>query len=871
MYELRFSSLTVRADVAHDSGHVNGALPKGPKPGRQVVMAEQQAAPVVSALRAAGRAAPLGLPGTPPRLSWSASADGPFEVTTSTGWSATVTRPWIEYAGPALASRQRVTWQVQRSEAAFEVGLLNAADWRATWITGHPERFPRESHDPAPILEHDFTASGGVARVYATALGLYRLWLNGVELTAADLYRPGWTDYRTRVHHQTYAARLLPGRNTIRAVLAKGWYAGRLGLLREPGFYGDLPAFLAQVEEDGEVVAATDSGWRTAKGPILSTDLLRGEIQDLRREPEEWAGALPFEGPVPDVVPQPHDSITGYEIHEGRLVHEHARGPAVFDFGQNLVGWTRLTTPTVPSVEVIVRHGEILTPENLVYRDNLRGAFQEDRYTVPGEGPHVLEPAFTMHGFRYAEVWGLPGDTPYGMYKVRPETRIEAVSVTGLPLRAGWFESSNAALTRLASNVEWTVRDNFLEAATDCPQRDERHGWLGDAGVIAPTAAYHFDISAFLAKFAQDAADAQGPDGEIPNYVPAVPPSGLTPGAPGWSDGFIRLVHTAVQRYGDLGTARRLFPNMVRFLDHVDRANPDGLRVNQTGADFGDWLSLPEREGTPFHFGYEYTGAHSTTPRPVVGTAHSYRSFVQLAEIAAWLGETGEAARLAERAEEIRQAYLKAFLPLREPTQTAFAQAIGYGLVRGADAAEMAAELRHAIERAGRVTTGIHGVEHVLPVLSAHGHADFATRLLLKDEMPSWLYMVAKGATTIWEKWDGIRPDGTLSTAEMNSFNHCALGAVGRHLFEGVAGLDATTTTWTGEIVVRARYTRDLDWVRAGYDSPVGPIRSSWRWAGQAVEHEIEVPGAAFATVHLPEAEPVRLGPGIHTVHVELP
>jgi len=859
------------------------------------------------ALRTGGRIEPLGLPATAPRLSWAVApdVDGAFTVVTADGWRAASARPWLTYDGPPLTSRSRHTWHVEARDrdgravasepATFEVGLAARADWSAGWIAAPALPFRRESFDPCPYLRHEFDlpAGAGPGRVYASALGLYRLWLNGVELTADTLYRPGWTDFHTRVHHQTYdcTALLRPGRNTLAAVLANGWYAGRLGLLREPGYYGDRPAFLAQVEVDGAPVAVTDATWRAGYGALRSSDLLRGETQDLRREPAGWrdAGfddsAWDVAEPLdtwPPVEPQPHESIGAYRVHPGTLVHEHARGPAIYDFGQNLVGWTRLTTRCLPSVELIVRHGEILTPDKLVWRDNLRGAFQEDRYAVPDEGPHRLEPSFTMHGFRYAEVWGLPSVEPYGFLRVPPDTAIEAVSVTGLPDAVGRFECSDDRLTRLARAIEWTVRDNFLEVATDCPQRDERHGWLGDAGVIAPTAAYHFDISAFLTKFAQDAADAQGPDGEIRNYVPAVPPATLRPGAPGWSDGYIRLVHLLAQRYGDLPTARRLFDSMLRFLDHVDRTNPDGLRVNAVGADFGDWLSLPDREGQVPHDEYSYTGAFSTTPKAVHGTAHSYRSFVQLSEIAAWLGRDEESARLARRAERIRDAYRAAFvLPdgsIKDATQTAYAQAVGFGLLDGPDARVAADRLREAIERTGHVTTGIHGVQHVLPVLHAHGHADFAVDQLLRDAMPSWLYMVGQGATTVWEKWDGIRPDGTLATAEMNSFNHCALGAVGRFLFESVGGIDATHTAWTGEVAVRPAYSRRLDWVRASYDSPVGTIASAWRWVDDVVVHELEIPGTAHALVSAPAGSELdcdgrtgaelRLGPGRHTVTV---
>lgn len=875
-------------------------------------------------LQVGGRALPLGIAATSPRLSWKVDHPGlssatAFTVTVAADqdalaagevvWRGTTDRPFVEYAGPALPSRARRVWQVIAVDgettvisdvAEFEIGLTNGEDWSATWVRGYADPYRHESWDPAPYLRAEFDvddpAAATAARLYATALGLYRVWVNGTQITGAAHFRPGWSGYHTRIFHQTYdvASALHAGRNVITAILANGWYAGRLGLLRKPGFYGDRPAFAAQLELDGTVVAATDAGWRTAPAAITGTDMLRGEWQDRRREPlgwhepgfddSGWFGVEPIAAPAASIDPQPHDSITTYRVHRGELVHEHARGPLVFDFGQNMVGWTRLTSPIDAGVEVIVRHGEILTPEQLVYRDNLRGAFQEDRYVVgETEGPVTVEPLFTSHGFRYAEVWNLPSTSEYGQFKRRDDTTIDALSVTGLPQLVGRFECSSAELTQLASNIEWTIRDNVLEAMLDCPQRDERHGWLGDAGAIVATAAYHFDMSAFLVKFTQDAADGQGDDGEIPNYVPVVPPSGLGPGAPGWSDGYIRLVHLLVERYGELAAARRLYPSMAAFLDHIDRHNPDGLRVHAVGANFGDWLSLPATPDQPYHTGFEYTQAYSTTPHDVHGTAHSYLSFVQLATIAARLGDDAEATRLRRRADQIRAVYLDTFVQsdgtILGATQAAYAQAIGVGLLEGDEARLAAAHLSDEIGRTGHVTTGIHGTQYVLSTLADHGHEALANELLLRKTMPSWLYMITQGATTVWEKWNGIAPDGTLATAEMNSFNHYALGAVGHYLFERIAGIDAAATTWTGTIDVRPNYTRDLDWVRCSYASPVGEIVSEWRWDGSRIDHDVTVPGGANAVVAAPSgaavavgdetpAGSVTLGPGLHTVVV---
>jgi alpha-L-rhamnosidase len=860
----------------------------------------------LSRLRAAHRAEPLGLPRRRTQLSWWVGQDAgdrpTFRVAVRDAtqsdaevWSSRTHHLWTTVPGDVLSSRRAYRWDVEvldgparghrSAPATFEIGVADDADWRAKWVAGPAHPFGRESFDPAPYLRHEFEVAdvGVAARLYATALGLYRVWLNGIELTANALLRPGWTDYRRRVHHQSFdcTGALVTGPNVLAVILAKGWYAGRLGLLRPPAFYGDRPAFLAQLDafdRDGRphTVCATGPEWVASSGAIVASDLLRGESVDYRQEPEGWRATgfvaqgwgrvEVLEDSGVSIDPQPHDSIRVLEERRGELVREHARGPAVFDFGQNLVGWTRVESQLLPGTEVIVRHGETLTPEQLVYRDNLRGAFQEDRYADVAAGRRMLEPSFTVHGFRYAEVWGLPSTDPFGALSLPEDTTVTAVAVEAGHDRVGRFDCAHQPLAAFAESVAWTVRDNFLEVATDCPQRDERHGWLGDAGVIAPTAAYFFDVAAFLAKFAQDAADAQGDDGGIPSYVPVVPPADARPGAPGWSDGYVRILSLLSRRYADLPALERHFESLLRFLDHVDRHNPDGLRLNRVGADFGDWLSLPERDGESFHSGYAYTGAYSTSPRPIVDTAHSYRSFVQASEVAERLGEDGHARRLADRAEQIRQAYTSAFVnpdgTIRDATQTVYAQAVGFGLLQGEAAKTGADLLRELIEQRGHLTTGIHGVEHVLPVLACHGHADLAIELLLRDAMPSWLYMVSQGATTVWEKWDGIRPDGSRSTAEMNSLNHCALGACGAFLFEDLLGIRVDDVVWGRALELRPTYTRRLDWAGGAYDSPVGRIESRWEWHGEQLVHDIEVPGGVSPRFVSPDGYERRDGAG---------
>ncbi|MDF1478607.1 family 78 glycoside hydrolase catalytic domain [Leifsonia sp. H3M29-4] len=849
------------------------------------------------ALAASHRRQPLGIPAhRGVMLSWSIS--GEFALDRARGvdvrvgetaekldddpvWSVSgVQSSSVRYGGLELRSRDVRYWQVTayavdgtafRSEVArFEVGLEDESDWSATWVSAPLLEFRRETWDPAPLLRQRFEldALPTAARLYATALGIYRLWINGVPITHDALFRPGWTDYRYRVLHQTFdvASALRLGENVVAVELAKGWYAGRLGLQREPAFYGEQPALRLQLEADGAVVAATDAQWRYSYGAIVATDMLVGETQDLRQAQPGWdapgfddlAWRNVTERADLDVAvtPQPHDPVTTYREIEGTLVRAHARGPAVYDFGQNMVGWTRVRSRTLPKADVIVRHGEILTPDDLVWRDNLRGAFQEDRYTTGDDAMHVLEPRHTLHGFRFAEVWGIAPKEPYLALEVPDDVRVTAIAVGGGQRAVGSFECSDAALTSVASLVEWTVRDNFIEVITDCPQRDERLGWLGDAGVIAQSAAYHFDIAAFVAKFTRDAADSQTEDGAILSYVPPVPPGTFREGAPGWADGYVRLVHLAAQRYGDLATAEEHYDHIARYLKWVDDANPSGIRTERVGADFSDWLSLPEDPNEPPHPGYAYTGARSTSSKRVVATAHTIRSLDQFADIARRLGRHEDAARYSARADEVRAAYAAAFVDARGriegDTQTVYAQAIGYDVLRGDLRARAVARLAEKVRELGHVTTGIHGVEHIIPALARNGHADLAAGLLLREEMPSWKHMVAMGATTVWEKWDGIAADGTMSTAEMNSFNHCALGAVGEFLFESVAGLDAREAVRDGVLTVAPLYLDGLDWARARHESAAGPVESSWQRDGGAVAHEIAVPPSMVARYAAP-------------------
>lgn len=817
---------------------------------------------------------------------------------------AGVTSTAVRYDGPVPASRATRYWHVTatggdgaaiRSHVGrFEIGLEQEADWSAQWISAPAPESRREQWNPAPLLRRAFTVEGPVtsARVYATALGVYRLWLNGIELTAEQLLRPGWTDYARRVPHQTFDVTgvLRQGGNVLAVELAPGWYAGRLGLLQEPEYYGDRLAFRCQLELDGRLVVATDSEWRCADGEIVATDLLNGETQDLRRRRVGWHDGSHDDGTwsraevrrdvAVTVVPQNHEPVRVHAELEGELVAGHFWGPVVFDFGQNVVGWTRIETATLEKGDILVRHGEALTPAKRVWRDNLRTAQQEDRYT-PGEaGQYVLEPRHTVHGFRYAEVWGAPA----GFYLGEgAPPRAMAIALDGGQRRVGSFECSDPELTELSRAIEWTIRDNSLEVLSDCPQRDERLGWLGDGSVIAPTAAYYFDFGAFLSKIAADVADGLAPDGMVPSYVPWVP--GTNPdGAPGWSDGFVRLVHLSAERYGDVATARARYPELRRFVELLVEANPDGIRTNRVGDDFGDWLSLPIpwTEATP-PGPTGFTGAWSTSSRRVLATGHLIRTFDQLADLAEWTGHADDVALWREHASRVRQAYAEAFVDadgrIESDTQTVYAQAVEFRLLDGEGVAAAAARLAELVRSTGHLTAGIQGAGLVLPALTRFGYLDEVDGILQRGEFPGWKYMLRNGATTIWEKWDGIREDGSFATPIMNSFNHPALGAVGAFLFERVAGLEARTAVRDRTLVIDPVYLQSLTWARAEHESACGPVSSSWERRGDEVVHRFQVPSGMRGVYRTPtgyrvdgssdaEQRELTFGPGTSTIVV---
>jgi alpha-L-rhamnosidase len=782
----------------------------------------------------------------------------------------------IPYAGPPLARGGRYAWQVRvwdeqqapsdwSAAATFEVELDPAAGWQAEWIgrgriradfkapasMSAPDPVAR-TMIPAPYLRRGFRIGAPVtsARLHITALGLYEARLNGRRVGDAVL-APGWTDYRQRIPYQTYdvAGLLRPGENVLGAMLGDGWYCGFFGFdaKRAGALYGPAPELLAQLViglDDGtEQRVVTDGTWRAAFGAIRHADLIMGEGHDLGLEPHGWdAPGFDDSGwsavrcrdrDGTPLVADPGPPIRVTQELAPRAITADPDGRTIIDFGQNLAGWVRLTVSGPAGARVSVRHGEVLDPDGRLYTENLRTARQADEYLTSG-GEEVLAPRFTLHGFRYAEVTGYPG-------------ALGADSVTALVAGSdiapsGAFTSSLPWLDRLFANIDWGQRGNFISVPTDCPQRDERLGWLGDAQIFARTACYNRDVAAFFAKWLDDVADAQHPSGAFPDIAPLTTMDWF--GAPAWGDAGVIVPWTLHAMYGDTGSLRRHFGAMTSWMDFLEQGNPDYLRRHELGNSYNDWLA---------------PGADLTPPE-LLGTAYWAHDAALMAQVADAIGRPDDAAGYRALASKIRAAFADAFVAgdgrVASGTQTAYVLALHFGLLADDLREAAAGHLLDAIAAAdGRLSTGFVGVGYLLPVLSGSGHTDVAYRLLERQGLPSWRYMIDHGATTIWERWDGWSEENGFQSAWMNSLNHYALGSVGEWLYRFVLGLElAPGAAGFDRLVLRPYPGGTLARAAGSYRSVRGPISSRWERSGDSFRLAVELPPNVTASVRVPSA-----------------
>ena len=769
-----------------------------------------------------------------------------------------------------LASRERAAVRVRvfaadgtatqySAATTLEVGLLNSSDWSAQFISA-----PAGADDTAPILFRDIELDDvpSHARVYVTALGLYELTING-QRVGSDILTPGWTAYEHRLRFQTYdiGHLLRRGTNRIEALLGNGWYRGQLVSPGNRNLYGDRLALCLQLEATmahGEVhTTVSDESWNSRESRLIFNDIYDGETRDLRNEldaPAPRAGVelLGYEGRL--VSPEgPAMRVT--ERRPVAAVIASPNGSRILDFGQNVVGWVRVTNARGPAGSTVtVRHAEVLEGGELGTRP-LRSAKATCTYILSG-GSDTLEPCFTFHGFRYAEISGLDID----------EVQIEAVVIGTDLRRTGWLKTSNPEVNRLVENIVWSTRGNFLDVPMDCPQRDERLGWTGDIQVFAPAAVTLFDTAGFLSSWLRDLAAEQFDDGGMPYVIPDVL-RGMIPGdaAAGWGDAATLVPWAVYEQSADLELLRRQYPSMKAWVDKVDSvAGPEHLWGQ--GYQFGDWLD----PGAP----PEDAGQAKADPA-VVATAYFFRSASVLARAAHRIGNMADASKYKELRERVRDAFLREYVSddgvVRSDCQTVYALALAWDII--ADHAlrhRLGVRLEQLVREAGYcVSTGFLGTPVILEALTRSGHSDAAVRMLLNRERPSWLYAVSLGATTIWERWDSMLPDGSINPGAMTSFNHFAYGAIADWMFRRLAGVTALSVGYR-EVQIEPMVTDHLNSVEARVDTAYGRIVAGWSVIDGTMRVSATIPAGTSGRILLPDGSEHHVSHGTHRFVSEL-
>ncbi len=836
----------------------------------------------------------LGIGVDRPRLSWTVKTAAQawrqiaYEIecseedgrpTRQTGKVASDQSVLVAWTFEPLQSRERLAVRVrvwgkdgQVSEwsqpVSVEAGLLQPGDWTARFVT--PAWVEDITHpNPAPYLRREFDLRPGIksARLYVTALGLYELTLNGA-VVGDHVLAPGWTSYDKRLRYQTFdlSGLLREGRNAIGAILADGWYRGRLGFGggRRNG-WGEHLALLAQLEihyNDGSTERIlTDEAWRAATGPILLAGIYEGETYDARLEFQGWSLPGFDDGQWTPIRPLEQDfsvlfapvgpPVRRIESVAPQTVISTPSGKTILDFGQNLVGRLSLTVQGFAGQTITLRHAEVLENGELCVRP-LRFAEATDRYTLRGGGIETWEPRFTFHGFRYVEVEGWPGQLNLNDFR--------AVVLHSDMERTGWFECSDPLLNRLHENVVWGMRGNFLDVPTDCPQRDERLGWTGDLEVFSPTASFLYDASGFLESWLADlAAEQKKSGGIVPPVVPNV--MGRAFGAAAWADAATVVPWVLYQRFGDVGILEKQFESMAAWVDYIASVAGE-QRLWDRGFQFGDWLdptAPPDKPG------------QARTDKAIVATAYFAYSAGLVGKAAEVLGKEAEKKKYLALAAEVRNAFTREYVTpagrMISDAETAYALAIAFQLLATPEQISHAGDrLAELVRDSGyHIRTGFVGTPLICDALCSTDHYLAAFRLLMQRECPSWLYPVTMGATTIWERWDSMLPDGSVNPGEMTSFNHYALGAVADWLHRTVGGLAPAEPGYRC-LAIHPRPGGKLAHALTRHLTPYGMAECAWKIEAGKIELDVVIPPNTTALVTLPggDGKPVEVGSGAY-------
>jgi alpha-L-rhamnosidase len=777
-----------------------------------------------------------------------------------------------------LSSRERVSVRVRvrgkdgnvsewSDLLSIETGLLSSTDWSARFISPGWYEDTTKSN-PAPYLRYVFELRSEIqsARLYITSLGLYKAELNG-QIVGDHVFSPGWTVYDKRLRYQTFdiTAMLNGGKNAIGVILGDGWFRGRIGFGGgQRNVYGKYLALLAQLEvqySDGSIERiVTDESWRATTGPILFSSIYDGETYDARLEhpgwtlpgfdDSSWSGVRAIEWSLNALEAPLGPPVRCIEKVAPVSVHKSPSGKIIVDFGQNLVGRLSIKVKGPAGHTVTLRHAEVLENGELCTHP-LRFAEAIDRYILEGVGVETWEPTFTFHGFRYVEVNNWPGELNLN--------DLNAVVLHSDMERTGWFECSNPLLNKFHQSVVWGMRGNFLDIPSDCPQRDERLGWTGDIQVFSPTASFLYDSSGFLQSWLKDLkVEQRKSDGVVPPVIPNILGNSFGAAA-AWGDAATVVPWVLYQRFGDVELLTDQFESMCAWVDHVASAAGES-RLWDKGFQFGDWLDPTTPTDKP---------AQARTAKAIVASAYFIHSADLVTQAAKVLGRKDEQKEYQSLAAEARAAFAREYITpsgrMMSDAETAYALALVFDLIPTSEQRQHAGKrLDELVRESGyHIRTGFVGTPLICDALCRTGNYVAAYRLLMQQECPSWLYPVTMGATTIWERWDSMLPDGSINPGEMTSFNHYALGAVADWMHRTIGGL-AQTEPGYRYMEIRPRPGGGLTHAQVRHITPYGMSGCSWKIEDGRIDLNVIIPPNTTALVTFPGSDtaPVEVGSG---------
>ena len=849
----------------------------------------------VTSLLTENKTNPIGLDMASPRFSW--AIESAKRNTSQTAYEIKITEAkklvwssdkvnsnqsvYIDYAGPKLSSNTKYNWQVRvwdnqgtasewSASNSFQTALLSVSDWQAKWIV---PGFVEASNRPSPIFRKQFAATKKLVSAIAniTAHGMYEAQINGQRVGDAYL-TPGWTSYSTRLQYQTYDVTNLikTGANAIGVSLGSGWYRGIIGFSNNKDFYGKDIALLFQLNitySDGskEIVISDDS-WKANTGSIEYSEIYNGETVDARKEKAGWATAnFNDESWLPaklanfdkaNLIATQNELVKKHEVFKPVKIFTTPKGEKVIDFGQNLVGWVVMKAKGNEGDKITLSHAEVLDKQGNFYTENLRAAKAQNTYVLSGVGLETFEPHFTWQGFRYLRIEGYPGEITADNFS--------AVALYSDMKPTGEFTSSNTLVNQLQHNIQWGQKGNFLDVPTDCPQRDERLGWTGDAQVFSRTATFNMNVHSFFAKWLKDLA-ADQKDGKVPFVVPNVIGADAL-NSTGWADVATIIPWNLYIAYGDKKILTDQYASMKAYVESINKVAKDDLW--NTGFHFGDWLFYrPEDDND---------GKSAVTDKYLIAQCFYAHSTQLLINAATVLNKKEDMALYTAQLSRIKAAFMKEYVSpngrLISGTQTAYTLALNFDMLPENLRQQAAKRLVDNIESYGNhLTTGFLGTPYLCHVLTRFGFTNVSYKLLLQEKYPSWLYPVKMGATTIWERWDGQKPDSSFQSVGMNSFNHYSYGAIGDWMYRQMVGLD------TYEDGAGYKHSKVQPHIGGGFtnasaslDTYYGKLSSGWKLQGEDIYLDVIIPANTTSSVFIPTKDATKVsenGQALSTVN----